>query len=455
MLKKPVFVSVALALALALSGCDEKPEGVEGAPEAAAAAPKATVESDVVALPPMPKDGDVIASVGKAELTWAELTQKVEEMVGLYAKMTGQSIPTEQLPQAKQEFRRQQVQMFIVDNVIAQAAAEQGVTVDDAFRAEQIAELEKRQGQKFEEILKSFPLGEDEAKAMLEKQWLELKLLQEKVFTAIQVDPAEVAAEIEKLQAEGKLLDDEMAGYATQIAEGKATFEDLVKANSAIKEASPLPVDSLGRLGLDADAQAQLNAIPENGVTPVFTIPGAKVMFKVLKREAAKQGDTAAAEQKLTEIRERIVKGEATFEEQAKLFSDCPSGARAGGDLGEFGKGMMVPEFEKAAFEQPVGEVGPIVKTPFGLHIVKVTKRDDEAGKVQASHILIKVEDTPAMITVLPLLKPAPRVPTAEQLTEQLTEQRKREAAMKFFDEQRAKFGVTCTLFPELARAAQ
>ena len=456
MLKMPLFVMMALAATVALTGCSKPEEQVPEAGQAAQAAaetkPKASVESDVVALPPPPMDSDVIASVGEAKLTWGELTAKVDEMVGLYAKMTGGAIPTAQLPQAKQEFRRQQVQMFIVDNVIAAAAKELGVAVDDAFRAKQIADLEKRQGQSFAEILKSFPLGEEEAKSMLEKQWLELKLLEEKVFPQVTVDPAEVQAEIEKQQVAAKLLDEEMAGYAKQLVEGTASFEDLVKANSMIKEAMPLPEDRLAQLGLTPEAQAQLKSVPDGGMTPVMDVPGAKVIFKVVKREAAKQGDAEGAQAKLNEIRERIVKGEATFEDQAKTFSDCPSGARAGGDLGEFGKGAMVPEFEKAAFEQPVGEVGPIIKTAFGYHIVKVTERDDAAGKVKASHILIKVEDTPATVTVLPLLKQSPRVPTAEDLTEQLTEMRKREAAMKFFEEQRAKAGVTCTLFPELAK---
>ncbi len=456
MLKMPLFVMMALAATVALTGCskpeEQVPEAGQAAQAVAEAKPKASVESDVVALPPPPMDSDVIASVGEAKLTWGELTAKVDEMVGLYAKMTGGAIPTAQLPQAKQEFRRQQVQMFIVDNVIAAAAKELGVAVDDAFRAKQIADLEKRQGQSFAEILKSFPLGEEEAKSMLEKQWLELKLLEEKVFPQVTVDPAEVQAEIEKQQVAAKLLDEEMAGYAKQLVEGTASFEDLVKANSMIKEEMPLPEDRLAQLGLTPEAQAQLKSVPDGGMTPVMDVPGAKVIFKVVKREAAKQGDAEGAQAKLNEIRERIVKGEATFEDQAKTFSDCPSGARAGGDLGEFGKGAMVPEFEKAAFEQPVGEVGPIIKTAFGYHIVKVTERDDAAGKVKASHILIKVEDTPATVTVLPLLKQAPRVPTAEDLTEQLTEMRKREAAMKFFEEQRAKAGVTCTLFPELAK---
>ena len=167
MLKMPLFVVSALAAAVALTGCSKTEEQpAEGQIAAAEVEPKASVESDVVALPPPPKDSDVVVSVGETQLTWGELSAKVDEMVGLYAKMTGGAIPTAQLPQAKQEFRRQQVQMFIVDNVIAAAAKELGVAVDEAFRAKQIAELEKRQGQSFDEILKSFPLGEAEAKSM-------------------------------------------------------------------------------------------------------------------------------------------------------------------------------------------------------------------------------------------------------------------------------------------------
>lgn len=451
MFSKQVFALAAVAATVAFVGCEKDSQQAETQGAAAVDTPKAAVESDVVALPPPPKDSDVIAQVGDQALTWGELGKKVDEMVKLYAKMTGQAIPTEALPQARQEFRRNQVQMFIVDNVIAQAAAAEGVAMDDAFRAKQIEELEKKQGQKFDEILKSFPLGEEEAKALLEKQWLELKLLNEKVFSAIQVTPEEVQAEVEKLQVAVRLLDEEMAGYATQVAEGTATFEDLVKANSDIKQEMPVPEDQLGRLGLDEAALAQLKATPDGGMTPVFSIPGAKGIFKVVKREAAQQPDEAAAQQKLSEIRERILRGEASFEDQAKVYSDCPSGARAGGDLGTFGKGAMVAEFEKAAFEQPVGEVGPIIKTPFGFHIVKVTERDEAGETVKASHILIATKATPATITLLALLKRAPMERSAEQISEELLEGRKREAALKFFEEQRAKFGVSCTLFPELA----
>ena len=66
----------------------------------------------------------------------------------------------------------------------------------------------------------------------------------------------------------------------------------------------------------------------------------------------------------------------ATFEELAAQHSDCPS-KQNGGSLGDFGRGQMVPEFEKAAFEQEVGKVGDLVKTDFGYHIIKVTQKQE------------------------------------------------------------------------------
>jgi peptidyl-prolyl cis-trans isomerase C len=79
------------------------------------------------------------------------------------------------------------------------------------------------------------------------------------------------------------------------------------------------------------------------------------------------------SEDKCQEIKEEI-KGGMSFEEAARTYSSCPSKER-GGDLGAFGRGAMVPEFENAAFELEVDEVSEPVKTQFGYHLIKVTKQ--------------------------------------------------------------------------------
>jgi len=76
-------------------------------------------------------------------------------------------------------------------------------------------------------------------------------------------------------------------------------------------------------------------------------------------------------EAKARDLYDQISRG-ADFGQLAAQFSKCPSG-RQGGDLGAFGRGQMVPEFETAAFNNPVGVVVGPVQTQFGYHLVKRT----------------------------------------------------------------------------------
>ena len=72
----------------------------------------------------------------------------------------------------------------------------------------------------------------------------------------------------------------------------------------------------------------------------------------------------------------QIQNGEKTFEDAAKESSTCPSGQQ-GGDLGEFGKGQMVKEFEDAAFAAEIGAIVGPVKTQFGFHLIKVEEKNE------------------------------------------------------------------------------
>ena len=97
------------------------------------------------------------------------------------------------------------------------------------------------------------------------------------------------------------------------------------------------------------------------------------IAFEPNDDDAAK----AAKRERLAGIRQQIIDG-ADFAEMAAANSDCPS-KNNGGVLGQFGRGQMVPPFEDAAFSQEPGEVGDIVETSFGYHIIKVT--DHQEGK--------------------------------------------------------------------------
>ena len=66
------------------------------------------------------------------------------------------------------------------------------------------------------------------------------------------------------------------------------------------------------------------------------------------------------------------IDGGADFAELARSHSDCSS-AGAGGDLGMFGRGMMVPEFEAAVYGLEIGEVSDAVETDFGYHLIRRT----------------------------------------------------------------------------------
>ncbi|AEH49047.1 peptidylprolyl isomerase [Parageobacillus thermoglucosidasius] len=77
------------------------------------------------------------------------------------------------------------------------------------------------------------------------------------------------------------------------------------------------------------------------------------------------------------EIKAKLDKGE-DFAKLAKQYSQDPGSASNGGDLGWFGQGKMVKEFEDAAYKLKVGEISDPVKTEYGYHIIKVTDKEEK-----------------------------------------------------------------------------
>ncbi|MFM6953240.1 MAG: peptidylprolyl isomerase [Bacteroidota bacterium] len=97
------------------------------------------------------------------------------------------------------------------------------------------------------------------------------------------------------------------------------------------------------------------------------------------------------AKMQLEDIRARVMRGES-FEKLARAYSMDPGSKSQGGMLPEFGRGEMVPAFERMAFRLKPDSVSPIFESDYGFHIMKLLKRRGE--RVIAMHILIRAENT-------------------------------------------------------------
>lgn len=106
----------------------------------------------------------------------------------------------------------------------------------------------------------------------------------------------------------------------------------------------------------------------------------------------AAPAEKAKAKAKAEDVLGQIKKNPKQFEELAIKYSQDPESAKKGGDLGAFGRGMMVKPFDDAVFSMKVNEISGIVESDFGYHIIKLTRVIGEGGGFDAIKPQIKAE---------------------------------------------------------------
>jgi len=149
-------------------------------------------------------------------------------------------------------------------------------------------------------------------------------------------------------------------------------------------------------------------------------------MAQIVIKPLVEQEEIDNVKNRLTEIRERVLKGES-FSTMAILYSEDPGSARKGGELGFYGRGELYPEFEATAFGLRPGEISEIIETQAGYHILQMIERRGE--QINVRHILIMPKIVPSQLAkARSKLDSIRRLITSEELTFE-------EAALKFSDD--------------------
>ncbi|MFY8109863.1 MAG: foldase protein PrsA [Bacteroidia bacterium] len=239
----------------------------------------------------------------------------------------------------------------------------------------------------FEQFSKQTGITHDSMKCEILKQ----KLIENLMIIKAQVDSLPVNeeridAEIEERiryfakQYGGEKGLEEVAGKS--ILEIKNSQRENISNNQLIQEMQRKIVKDIKVT--PTDIKNFFNSYPKDSL-PYYSAE-VELAQIIIEPKVSKESKQAAYE-KIVELRRRIVEGGEKFSTLALIYSDDKISASNGGELGYFGRGMMVPEFEAAAFRLKPDSISKIIETTYGYHIVQPIQRRGE--EVNARHILI------------------------------------------------------------------
>ena len=186
-------------------------------------------------------------------------------------------------------------------------------------------------------------------------------LLQQREIQVLRFNAKDYAARIVTSEADLDRYYKDPTHAAQFMAPEQANIEYLVLDLDALKKGISVSDEELRKY---YDENATRYTKPEER-------RASHILIKADKEAAA--ADRAKAKAKAEALLAEVKKNPAALPELAKKNSDDPGSAERGGDLDFFGRGAMVKPFEDAAFALKPGEIGPLVESDFGFHIIQVT----------------------------------------------------------------------------------
>ena len=408
--------SLALAAALLISGslaaAPAKPPARKPAPvpQSAVAQPMPVVESTLAAVtaPVLPAD-HVVALVNSEPVTNHDIHARLARL---------QPPEGTQLP-PRDELLRQITERLILERIQLQAAAEQGLRIDDATLAQAEEGIANQNGLSVAQLhLRLKGLGQtiDAFRANLRDEMLLQRLREREVDNRIRISESDIDAYLAEHQ-NPEQAEINLAQLLVRVPEGadEATVERLRQRAEQLRqrardgadfaalarEQSDAPDKTQGgELGLRSSARyptlfidatrslqpGQISALVRSGagfhVLKLLDRRNASLSEAsytqtharhILLRPGAQLSQEAAIA-RLRDMRQRLVDGSARFEALAREYSQDGS-ASAGGDLGWVKPGMFVPEFEQVMNRLAPGQLSEPLVSRFGVHLIQVQER--------------------------------------------------------------------------------
>jgi len=344
----------------------------------------------------------VVAEVEGRDITAAQFRRVYNQQMQAYRQSYGANIDDRLLKQLGIDQRI--VQQMIQEEASMAEAKRLGIKASDAEVRERIVALPAFQengqfigDQRYRALLRmqTPPMRPDEFEDQVRRSIISEKL-QAALTAWITVDDSEVTTEFKrryervKLQVVNLPAAKYREGLTATDAEVNKYFDDHKDAFRVgeKRKVRYLIVDQESLRKQVTVTGQQLERYYNDNMQRYSTPEQVKASHILLKTEGK---DDAAVKKQAEDILAKL-KGGADFAELAKKYSEDPGSAVKGGDLDYFGKGQMVPEFDKVAFSLPPGQMSDLVKTQFGYHIIKVVDKRPASQKT-FTEVRSQIED--------------------------------------------------------------
>ena len=350
--------------------------------------------------------GDVVAKVGDQTVTLADVTQQLNEI------RQHNQIPR----QLEALYANQILKHLMFQKEIEYEAKRLGITVTDKERADRIRQFLPAafNGDTFvgmdaysREVQQRFQMTVPVFEELIRSGLVEEKF-RRLITDGVSVSPEEIQNEFrfenEKIKIDYVLLKpEELASKINPSDEEIRKFYDQNKSKYLVPEKRVVryALSDLGKIRQNTVvSDDDLKAVYQQNIQQ-YEVPNRVHAEHILLTTVGKtDAEVAEIKTKAEDILGQARKKGANFEDLAKKYSEDPGSKTKGGDLGWLVQGQTVPEFEKAAFTLPKGEISDLIKTQYGFHIIKVldketahTKTFDEVKDTLRTPLLLQKAD--------------------------------------------------------------